>query len=617
MESFTWRVGGPQGSGVETAATLFARAVAKGGWWVASRREYHSNIMGRHSYLDVRLGRRLVRGFYERVEMLLALDGETLVGHLGEVKPEGVVLYDPKHLNLTLSKLPMLDHRLREELAQRLKEVDPSLKKVLEAYVDQGVQPLPYPYEEVADRIGEALGVPALQVQRTLNTIAVAASLHFMGYPKEPLLEALALQFRGQVLELNRKVVEAVYQEELPRMAYRLSTNGYEPGRVYLTGAQAAALGKLAGGLRFQTYYPISPATDESVYLEAHTAFRGAEVTVVQTEDEIAAVTMAMGAAMAGARAATATSGPGFSLMVEGMGFSGMAEVPLVVTLYQRGGPSTGLPTRTEQGDLLFAIRAGHGEYPRLVLASGDVAEAFQDAQRALNWAWTNQLLVVHLLDKFLASTGAVLPKEAFPLLGVQEGPRVAPREGRPEVYPRFAPGPEGASPYLPLGTPGWIYWITSDEHDEEGHITENPRLREAQMEKRMAKLEAARKGIPKEEQYTLFREGRVMVLGWGSVKGAVLEALEELPELGFVHLRLLWPFPHLEEVLRGKVLVTVEHNYSGQLADLLRQETGLEAAHRVVKYNGRPITVEELTEALGAVLSGQAPRRLVLRGGV
>ncbi len=617
MESFTWRVGGPQGGGVETAATLFARAVAKGGWWAASRREYHSNIMGRHSYLDVRLGRRPIRGFYERVEMLVALDGETLVRHLGEVRPQGVLLYDPKHLSLTLSKLPMLDHRILEEVSQALGEADPSLQKVLEAYVAQGVQPLPYPYEEVADRIGEALGVPALQARRTLNTIAVAASLHFMGYPKEPLLEALALQFKGWVLELNQKVVEAVYREEAPRIPYRLSTNGYEPGRVYLTGSQAAALGKLAGGVRFQTYYPISPATDESVYLEAHTGFPGAEVAVVQTEDEIAAVTMAIGAAMAGARAATATSGPGFSLMVEGMGFAGMAEVPLVVTLYQRGGPSTGLPTRTEQGDLFFALRGGHGEYPRLVLASGDVAEAFQDAQRALNWAWSYQLLVVHLLDKFLATMGEVLPKDALPLLGVEEGPRAAPRAGRAEGYPRFKPGPDGLTPFLPLGTPGWIYWITSDEHEEEGHITEDPRLREAQMEKRMAKLEAARRGIPQEDQYTLFREGEVMVLTWGSVKGTVLEALEALPGLGFLHLRLLWPFPELKSLLKGKTLVTVEHNYSGQLADLLRQETGLEVAHRVVKYNGRPITVDETVEALKAVLLGQAPRRLVLKGGV
>ena len=347
MEEFTWRVGGPQGGGIETAATLFARAVGKGGWWVATKREYHSNIMGRHSYLDVRLARKPVQAFRERVDFLVALDGETLARHLGEVREGGVVLYDPRVLELTLHKLPMLDHRVAEDLAKRLGQADPSLKEVLQAYAEAGVQPLPYPFEAVADRIGEALGVPSLKARRTLNTIAVAASLHLLSYPLEPLLQALALQFRGEVLELNRKVAEAVYREEAPRLPFRLEVLGPAPGRIYFTGAQAAALGKLAGGLRFQTYYPISPATDESVFLEAHTHLPGADVAVVQTEDEIAAVNMAVGAALAGAKAATATSGPGFSLMAEGLGFAGMIEAPLVVTLYQRGGPSTGMPTRT------------------------------------------------------------------------------------------------------------------------------------------------------------------------------------------------------------------------------------------------------------------------------
>ncbi|GLV49161.1 2-oxoacid:ferredoxin oxidoreductase subunit alpha [Thermus sp. LT1-2-5] len=616
MEEFTWRVGGPQGGGIETAATLFARAVAKGGWWVATKREYHSNIMGRHSYLDVRLSRKPVGAFRERVDFLVALDGETLARHLDEVRPGGVLLYDPKVLDLTVHKLPMLDHRVQEALATRFGKRDPSLKEILAAYAEAGVQPLPYPYEEVADRIGAELEVPSLQARRTLNTIAVAASLHFLGFPLEPLLEALALQFRGKVLELNEKVAQAVYREEVPRLSLSLHRNGYEPGRVYLTGAQAAALGKLAGGLRFQTYYPISPATDESVYLEAHTAFQGADVAVVQTEDEIAAVTMAVGAALTGAKAATATSGPGFSLMAEGMGFAGMIEAPLVVTLYQRGGPSTGLPTRTEQGDLLFAIRGGHGEYPRLVLASGDILDAFLDAQKALAWAWRYQTVVVHLLDKFLASMAQSLPKEALTPLPQNGEKRLAPREGF-GPYERYAPAEDGISPFIPLGTPGGFYWITSDEHDLEGHITEDPVLREYQMEKRMEKLRTARREIPLEDQYTLYRDGDVLVLGFGTVKGTLLEALDHLPGVGYLHLRLLWPFPEIGPLLEGKRLVTVEHNYSGQLADLVQQETLKKVHHRVVKYNGRPITLDEAVEALKAVLAGTAPGRLVLRKGV
>ncbi len=617
MDEFTWRVGGPQGGGIETAATLFARAVAKGGWWVATKREYHSNIMGRHSYLDVRLSRKPVQAFREKVDFLVALDGETLVRHLEEVRPGGVLLYDPRVLDLTVHKLPMLDHRVAEDLSQRLGRLDPSLKEVLQVYVEAGVQPLPYPFEEVADRIGAGLGVPSLQARRTLNTIAVAASLRLLGFPLEPLREALALQFRGKVLELNRQVAEAVYREEVPKLPFSLHLNGWGPGRVYLTGAQAAALGKLAGGLRFQTYYPISPATDESTYLEAHTAFQGADVAVIQTEDEIAAVTMAVGAALTGAKAATATSGPGFSLMAEGMGFAGMIEAPLVVTLYQRGGPSTGLPTRTEQGDLMFALRGGHGEYPRLVLASGDIQDAFLDAQKALAWAWRYQTVVVHLLDKFLASMAQSLPKEALRVLSLDGEKRVSPRAEGFGPYPRYAPSEDGISPFIPLGTPGGFYWMTSDEHDLEGHITEDPVLREIQMEKRMQKLLTARKEIPLEDQYTLYRDGEVLVLGWGTVKGTLLEALESLPGVGYLHLRLLWPFPEIAHLLEGKRLVTVEHNYSGQLADLVQQETLKRVHHRVVKYNGRPITLDEAVEALLAVRSGQAPERLVLRKGV
>ena len=572
---------------------------------------------GQVCYLDVRLSRKPVASFRDRVDMLVALDGETLARHLGEVREGGVLLYDPKVLDLTVHKLPMLDHRVAEDLRERLGREDPSLREILQAYVEAGVQPLPYPYEEVADRIGAELGVPSLQARRTLNTIAVAASLHFLGFPLEPLLEALALQFRGKVLELNQSVAQAVYREEVPKLSFQLHLNGYEPGRVYLTGAQAAALGKLAGGLRFQTYYPISPATDESTYLEAHTAFTGADVAVVQTEDEIAAVTMAVGAALTGAKAATATSGPGFSLMAEGMGFAGMIEAPLVVTLYQRGGPSTGLPTRTEQGDLMFAIRGGHGEYPRLVLASGDLLDAFLDAQKALAWAWRYQTVVVHLLDKFLASTGQILPKEALKPLALDGARRLAPKEGKPAPYARYAPTEDGISPFAPLGTPGVFYWMTSDEHDPLGHITEDPVLREAQMEKRMQKLLTARKEIPLADQYTLFRDGEVLVLGFGSVKGTLLEALDHLEGVGYLHLRLLWPFPEIAHLLEGKRLVTVEHNYSGQLADLVQQETLKKVHHRVVKYNGRPITLEEAVEALKAVKRGQAPGRIVLRKGV
>ena len=264
----------------------------------------------------------------------------------------------------------------------------------------------------------------------------------------------------------------------------------------------------------------------------------------------------------------------------------------------------------------MFAIRGGHGEYPRLVLASGDILDAFLDAKKALAWAWRYQTVVVHLLDKFLASLAQSLPKEALKVLSLDGEKRLSPREGF-GPYQRYAPGEDGLSPFIPIGTPGGFYWMTSDEHDPLGHITEDVELRELQMEKRMEKLELARKEIHLEDQYTLFRDGEVLVLGWGTVKGTLLEALDHLEGVGYLHLRLLWPFPRIAPLLEGKTLVTVEHNDSGQLADLVQQETMKRVHNRVVKYNGRPITLEEAVEALKAVREGRAPERLVLRKGV
>ncbi|AEB11447.1 2-oxoacid:acceptor oxidoreductase subunit alpha [Marinithermus hydrothermalis] len=623
MQEFTWRVGGPQGSGVETAAALFARAAGKGGWWAFGRREYHSNIMGRHSYLDVRLAAKPLGSFVDGVHLLVALDAETIVRHLGEVRQGGVLLYDPKHEATPLTRLPMLDKRLKAAIAERLGKDAPTIADVLEAHRASGVTLVPYGFEALADEIGGELGLPSLKARRTLNTIAVAASLALLRYPKDLLVAALEDQFAGKpsVFELNKAVVEGVYQRNGHAVPFGLEPIGDSGGRLYVNGNQATALGKIAGGLAFQTYYPISPATDESVFLEAHAHFDGGEVTVVQTEDEIAAVTMAIGAAMTGARAATATSGPGASLMVEGLGYAGIAEVPLVLTLYQRGSPSTGLPTRTEQGDLRFALFAGHGEYPKLVLASGDVNDCFYDAVRALNWAEEYQTVVVHLIDKYLASTTVTLPPFDLEAVRISRGKRYAPdpERGNQET-PRYRFAEDGVSPFIPLGTPGGLHWITSDEHDEYGHITEDPVLRERMMEKRMKKLETAARTIPTHEKFQVFgEEAGVVVVGWGSVKGAALEALERLGGFQYVQVKLLWPFPtELEAVLAGKTVVTMEHNYSGQFADLLRQETGVRAAHRVVKYNGRPISATEATEAIQAVLKGEVQsERIVLRRGV
>ncbi len=614
LDDFTWRVGGPQGGGIETAATLFAQALARGGWWVSARREYHSNIMGRHSYLDVRAARRPTRAFFERVDLLAALDAETLVRHLDEVKPGGVLVYDPGAARTPLSKLAMLDDAAKKRLSERLGGGDPPLERALERYRTAGVRPVPLALAPLAREVAEAVGADALTARKTLNTVAVAASLALLGYPLEFLDAALADQFaaKPRVAELNRKVAAEVYRRVEPLEGWRVSAAGTPGERIYLNGSHASAMGKVAAGLGFMSYYPITPATDEPFYLEAHPE---AGVLVVQVEDELAAVNMAIGASMAGARAALTTSGPGFALMTEALGFAGITETPLVVSLYQRGGPSTGLPTRTEQGDLRFALGAGHGDYPRAVLASANVEDAFADAALAMNLAARFQLPVVHLMDKHLAATTRVV--EPFDVGSVELDPGVV-AEAPEGVFPRFSLAAEGGvSPRIPVGTPGAGYWITSDEHDEVGHITEDPELRDAMMEKRAAKLAALGEWLGPGAMYRAHNpEAGTLVLGWGSTEGVALEAMEGL-DLGYVQVRFLLPFPDLEALLEGKRLVVLEYNQSGQFARLLAQETGRRPDHLIVKYNGRPMTIEEVRAAFEAVLNGEAGAHTVLRAGV
>ena len=351
-------------------------------------------------------------------------------------------------------------------------------------------------------------------------------------------------------------------------------------------------------------------------------------VVVVQTEDEIAAITMAAGAALTGARASTATSGPGFSLMTEGLGWAGINEVPLVVTLWQRGGPSTGLPTRTEQGDLLSALYAGHGEFPRIVIASSDLTEAFSDAAQAFNYAERYQLPVIHLLDKALSSTTQTLPRFDPGALSIDRGRLYRPGGRAPEQgsFPRFAVTDDGVSPRPVLGQPGGMHWVTGGEHAEDGRVTEDPVVREQQMEKRERKLELAAAEIGRAEKVAVYGadDAALTVVSWGSTKGAVLEAIDALAGRGIavrlVQARLLWPFPgpELRELLAGAgargPMVTVELNRSGQFALLLGQQTGLRPDHQIVKYNGRPLTAAELVGPLRRIAAGDAEPKTVIR---
>lgn len=639
-EELAWRVGGPQGSGVDTAAGIFQRACAIGGLYVFGRREYYSNIKGRHSYYDVRIAHHPVLCHRESVDLLTTFEPESLARHALAVVPGGAIIFHSKDADVPLTRLVYLEDRARQYLETYLEEkgLPKTTAGLLEDARQRGVQIYPIPYTEMTTELGKRLGVPRAIADRTLNTLAVAVSAALLEFPADYVVKAIERTWPGRqkIIDMNAEAVRLAYEfvrEQLntEHFEFRMDIEGEHPPRLLLNGNQAVALGKLAGGMTFQSYYPISPATDESFYLEANSTFplrngKDGGVVVVQTEDEIAAIGMSIGAALTGARAATATSGPGFSLMVEALGWAGTNEVPVVITLYMRGGPSTGMPTRTDQGDLWFAIHAGHGEFPRIVLASGSLEEAFYDAAQAFNYAEKFQMPVIHLVDKAMASFTQTVPMFDLSRVKIERGLLYTPppsTNGNTKPFPRFQPTETGISPRPFVGQPGAVHWYTGVEHTVEGRVNEDPVVREMMMEKRARKMDVVRQEIPVEEKIQIYGDpnAALTIITWGSNKGAILDAMERLEKEGvaarLIQVRLMWPFPG-EELLpyleSAQPLVMVEANFSGQLAQILKMETGHTVDHLIVKYSGRPFSGEALYNVLKTIIAGNAEPRIVVR---
>ncbi|MBI2845158.1 MAG: 2-oxoacid:acceptor oxidoreductase subunit alpha [Chloroflexi bacterium] len=612
---FSWMIGGPQGSGINLAAETLAKAFSRGGYFVFANIEYHSNIMGKHSFYRVRVADREIRSHLDTTDLLVALDEETLFGdyhhnpefpthpgHVHELAAGGGIIFDSQ-----------FEKQVKEKLEDR----------------DLRLYPLPYLdlLKEALGKLGRESEFKKFDIMK--NTLALGATVAILDYDLDFVSEIIRQTFTGRkakVAELNLTALETAHD-------YARKTFGDDfphrlPARkrrdqILMRGAQAVAIGKLKAGLGFQTYYPISPATDEAVYLEEQQ--RKYNFVVVQTEDEVSAINMAVGAAHMGVRASTSTAGPGFSLMPEGVGFAAMTESPgPVIFLYQRGGPSTGLPTRSEQADLRFALHPSHGDFPHIVVACGDVVESFYDAFESFNWADRYQLPVIVLLDKFLATSYRTVPRPDASKLKIDRGLIYKPSDPRRDGYLRYAPTETGITPRALPGQEGGIFWATTDEHNPKGHISEGIEHRLAQMEKRMKKLQLAAQEIPSPYKYTLHgpQGADLTIVSWGSTKGPILDALSEMnadKKVNFLQLRLLRPFP-VEEIAKilgkAKQLVSIEANFSGQMAGLLREMTGIRIPHLIVKYDGRPFSQNEIAEGVEKVLAGKEEKVVVSHPG-
>jgi 2-oxoglutarate ferredoxin oxidoreductase subunit alpha len=637
IDQLSWMIGGPQGSGVDSGANIFSRAVAYGGLYVYGKREYHSNIKGEHSNYVVRVDSKPVLSHLDEIDFLVTFDPETLFRHIHKVVPGGVLIYDVNQENISIDKIPTIDKAANKRIKAFLSErgVGFSVGDVVDYAKRNGILTYGVSYSKLLEELAERLNNPQIaRMDVMINVMAVAVSLALLQYDFKFVQEAIKYVFKAKkkVADLNIESARFVYEYVLKNFVqtnYKLEAVDRSDDYILIQGYQASALGKIAGGCRFQTYYPITPASDESVYLEDNAVFdlvdgegKGS-IVVVQTEDEISAITMAIGAGLAGVRASTATSGPGFSLMAEGLGWAGMNEVPVVVTLYQRGGPSTGLPTRHSQEDLLFAVHTGHGEFPRIVYASGDIEEIFYDVVKVFNYAERYQLPVIHLIDKAMANAIMTVKKFDISKIVIDRGDLV--ESFNDGVYKRFKFTETGISPRARLGVENAVFWNTGDEHDEFGHITEDHEVRTMMVDKRMKKLEVALNEIPNDDKAVIYgdEDAEYVVLSWGSTKGAILEAMEKLKgegyKLKFIQVKLLHPFPRdlvIDMLGSSKYLIDVEQNKMGQFGMILKREILRDIDYYVLKYNGRPMSLSEVYLALKLILDRKANKIQVLNHG-
>ncbi len=577
---FTVTIGGAAGQGVATPGDIFAKIFARRGLHVNTYNAYQSIIRGGHTFLTIRTGVEEVTNMGDRIDLLIPLNQDTMDRHLGLLGPGAAVIYNGDAI------------------------------KPGEAA--GGVQLCSLPVSKLAD-------ITRNKVAQ--NTLAIGASLSMLGVGFQPLEEVLNEQFK--------KKGDAVVAENVSvaRAGYQYATENFKPFAnalpmtdkryAVLGGNMALAMGGAAAGVKFYCAYPMSPSTGVLHWMAAHA--RKAGIMVRQVEDEIGVVNMAIGAAHAGVRAMCATSGGGFALMSEGLGMSAMIETPVVVIDVQRAGPSTGVPTKTEQGDLWQMLGAAFGDYPRLIAAPTDILDCFRIIPEMFNLVDRFQCPGLVLGDLLLSEgRSTVDPSDLDFNVPIDRGELITSADGNGAdgAYKRYKITESGISPRAIPGVPGYTHTAGTDEHDEDGVLISdeftNPVKRRAMMEKRMRKAQGIEAAVKPPE--LMGPPGAdVTLIGWGSTKGVIQEAVEILNEQGISanYLPIRWLVPlkgdAIVEILRkSRHTIIVENNYSGQFARYLRSETSFVPNGHIRKYDGEPFMPHHIVEAVKEQLKGK-----------
>ena len=575
-------IGGAAGQGIATPGDILARIFVRRGLHLNAYNAYQSIVRGGHIFLTLRTSDEPVRSFGDKLDIMIPLNQDTMNRHLGLMKSGSAVLYNGDKI------------KPREATA--------------------GVQLCPFSVKELA---------PKVRGDLVQNTIALAAVLQLIGVEFKILEEILTLQFKrkGQsVVDENVGVARAGYDYAaahfkpfpvgLPETGKKLA---------FFEGNQALAMGGAAAGVRFYCAYPMSPSSGVLHWMARHARQLG--IMVRQVEDEIGVVNMAIGAAHAGCRAMCATSGGGFALMTEGLGAAAMMEIPLVCINVQRAGPATGVPTKTEQGDLWQVMGAGQGDYPRIIVAPTTIPDCFKTVPQLFNLADKFQCPGIILSDLLLSEgRSSIDPEELDFNVPIDRGAVIGLNGSTPPLnggYKRYQLTDDGISARALPGTPGFEHVVATDDHDEDGVLISdeytNPHKRQAMHEKRMRKMESILPLIDAPQIWGA-EDAQVTLLGWGSTEGVIREAIEKLSTEENIAANLLqikWIVPlHGAAITallsKSKRVIIVENNYSGQFARYLRSETGIAADGHIRKYDGEPFMPHHIVDGVKAILAGK-----------
>jgi 2-oxoglutarate ferredoxin oxidoreductase subunit alpha len=583
---FAVAIGGENGQGIASTGDILARIFARRGLHLNAYNAYQSIIRGGHTFLTIRASEVPVGNMGDKIDVFIPLNQDTMNRHLHLLKAGACALYEQE--------------------------------KIKPGEAAAGVQLCPMPMKELTR--GNKLAA---------NTAALGATLQLLGIEPEPLEAVVTRQFRKKgdaVVAENVAIARAGYEYSAKHFtAFPWKTpRGPKPLGI-ITGNQATAMGGAAAGVKFYAAYPMSPSTGVLMWMAGHARQLG--IMVRQVEDEIGVMNMVIGAAHAGCRAMCATSGGGFALMTEAVGMAGMIETPIVCVDVQRGGPATGIPTKTEQGDLWQILGAGQGDYPRIIVAPSSQLDLFRTIPELFNLCDKYQCPGLVLSDLLIGEgTVSVDPDDLDFDVPIDRGELILPNGNgqaansssgyNDRAYLRFKNTPSGISPRAVPGLPGHIFVAATDEHDEDGTLISdeftNPHKRRLMVEKRARKMQDLAQAVAP-PQLVGPENAAVTLVGWGSTQSVIREAVEKLAgEEGVVanqlHLKWIVPF-HAAEVSRilsrSRKVIVVENNYSGQFARYLRSETGFDAHGHIRKYDGEPFMPHHIVEAVKAQLAG------------